>query len=142
MRKIILVVLAVTLIALIALPALAEDAAKPAVQSPIIDLTDLIQAVFALLAALVTYKLIPWIRAKTTDQQQRVLDGVISTAVFAAEQLYGAGNGDKKLTYALDYLKSKGYNIDSQTIKNGVEAAVKALSIQQGVVLNLTGGAE
>ena len=116
--------------------ALAEEAATPA---HTFDLSPIVQAVFALLAALITYKLVPWIRSKTTAQQQQVLDAAINVAVYAAEQLYGSGNGEKKLAYALKYLKAKGYNVDTQTVKNGVEAAVKALSFQQATTDALVG---
>lgn len=37
--------------------------------SPIIDLTPIFQAVIGFLAALITYRLIPWIQANTTPQQ-------------------------------------------------------------------------
>ena len=37
---------------------------------PTIDLTTIINAIIALLAALVTYRLIPWIKARTTAEQQ------------------------------------------------------------------------
>jgi hypothetical protein len=103
------------------------------------DLSPIVQAVFALLAALITYKLVPWIKSKTTAQQQQVLDAAINVAVYAAEQLYGAGRGEEKLDYALKYLTAKGYNIGSQTVKNGVEAAVKALSFQQATTDALVG---
>ena len=39
-----------------------------------IDLTPIFQAVLALLAALITYKLIPWIKARTTNEQQARID--------------------------------------------------------------------
>ena len=42
-----------------------------------IDLTDIIQAIIALLAALVTYKLVPWIRNRTTAEQQALLSATV-----------------------------------------------------------------
>ena len=133
-----IIVLALTFCLILSVSIAEETADQTGTFAAQIDLSAIVQAVFALLAALITYKLIPWIRSKTTEQQQRVLDAVISTAVYAAEQLYGAGNGEKKLSYAMQFLKSKGYNVDSQTVKNGVEAAVKALSIQAGISDSLT----
>ena len=35
-----------------------------------INLTPILQALIALLASLITYKLIPWIKARTTAEQQ------------------------------------------------------------------------
>ena len=63
---------------------------------PTIDLTTIINAIIALLAALVTYRLIPWIKARTTTEQQAQLKAAIKVAVFAAEQIFGAGHGEEK----------------------------------------------
>ena len=54
-----------------------------------IDLTPIFQAIIALLAALVTYKLIPWIKSKTTESQQKNMRALVKVLVYAAEQLYG-----------------------------------------------------
>lgn len=86
-----------------------------------IDLTPIIQAVIALIAALITSKLIPWIKAKTTNEQQAMLRATVKTLVFAAEQIYGAGNGEAKLEYVAEMLREKGFEYD----RIEVEAAVK-----------------
>ena len=85
-----------------------------------IDLTTIINAVIALMAALVTYRLIPWIKARTTSEQQAQLKAAIKVAVFAAEQIFGAGHGEEKMDYALRWLREQGFEIDSRQ----VEAAV------------------
>ena len=82
-----------------------------------IDLTPIFQAVIALLAALITYKLIPWIKARTTNEQQMRLDAAIRVAVYAAEQLFGAGHGADKMDYALNYLREMGFEVDSREIE-------------------------
>lgn len=64
-----------------------------------IDLTTLANALIALVAAVITAFVTPWIRSKTTAQQRTLLESVVKTLVFAAEQLYGAGNGADKLQY-------------------------------------------
>lgn len=86
-----------------------------------IDLTNIVNAVLALAAALITAFVIPWIKAKATAQQQEALAGVYRILVFAAEQLYGAGNGAEKLAYVEAKLMEKGYTIDHDLI----EATVK-----------------
>ena len=88
-----------------------------------IDLTVILVAVLDLIAALITYKLIPWIQSKTTAQQQQNLDAVYCTLVFAAEQLYGANHGSEKLQYVKERLLERGYDVDVPTI----EATVKRL---------------
>lgn len=82
-----------------------------------IDLTPILQAVLALLAALVTYKLIPWIKAKTTQEQQNLLLSITSVLVFAAEQLYGSGRGEEKLDYVVRELETRGFTADRAAIE-------------------------
>ena len=89
-----------------------------------IDLTPVLQAVITLLAALITYRLIPWIRARTTEQQQANLSAMASTLVYAAEQLFGANSGTDKLNYVTDILRKRGYDVDSQEVLATIEAAV------------------
>lgn len=85
-----------------------------------IDLTPIFEAILALLAALVTYKLIPWIKARTTAEQQSLLAATVKTLVYAAEQLYGAGKGTEKLDYVISELEKRGFTAD----RAAVEAAV------------------
>lgn len=88
-----------------------------------IDLTPVLQAVIGLLAALITYRLVPWIKARTTNEQQTLLRATIRTLVFAAEQIYGAGGGDEKMEYVQEELKWRGFDVDLAAI----EAAVREL---------------
>lgn len=92
-----------------------------------VDLTPILQALIGLLASLVTVMLVPWIKAKTTAQQQAMLRAAVSVAVYAAEQIYGTGGGHEKLMYVKAQLLKKGFEIDIDEI----EAAVKELSIAQ-----------
>lgn len=85
-----------------------------------IDLTPIFEAILALLAALVTYKLIPWIKARTTAEQQSLLAATVKTLVYAAEQLYGAGKGTEKLDYVISELEKRGFTAD----RAAIEAAV------------------
>ena len=93
-----------------------------------IDLTPIFQAIIALLAALITYKLIPWIRSKTTKQQQENLYAAARIAVYAAEQLFGAGQGEEKLDYAIAALKRAGYDIDKQLVRETIEEIVNSMT--------------
>ena len=110
--------------------ALADSGAKPA-----IDLTPIFQAVIALAAALVTYKLIPWLRTKTTAQQQANLTAAARMAVFAAEQLYGAGHGGDKLDYALSIMQKAGYHLDGDALRGAIESAVHTLNNPFGALI-------
>lgn len=90
-----------------------------------IDLTPILQAVIALLGALVTYKLIPWIKAKTTAEQQALLSAAVKTLVYAAEQIYGAGKGEEKLKYVIDELNKRGFSVDRASIEAEVQKLTK-----------------
>ena len=85
-----------------------------------IDLTPIINAIIALLASIITIKVIPWIKAKTTNEQQAMLRAAVKTAVFAAEQLYGAGNGENKLEYVCEMLRDQGYTVNRVEIEAAV----------------------
>ena len=88
-----------------------------------IDLTPIINAIIALLASIITIKVIPWIKAKTTNEQQAMLRAAVKTAVFAAEQIYGAGTGEKKLKYVIELLGMLGIDVDEPE-RAMIEAAV------------------
>lgn len=118
----VILVILVALVFMIAPMVMAEavDPKPPA----LINITPIIQALIALLASLVTIKLIPWIQARTTAQQQEMLRAAVSVAVYAAEQIYGAGKGKEKLMYVKGKLAQKGYHVDIDEI----EAAVRDLT--------------
>ena len=85
-----------------------------------IDLTPIFQAIITLLAALVTYKLIPWIRSKTNQNQQEMMRAMVKTFVFAAEQIYGAGKGKEKLEYVKNALQEAGFDVNLDEIEAAV----------------------
>ena len=124
MKKILMILVSLMLVMLVSV-SMAEGAVASIDYSPAIDLTPLFQAVIAFLTALVSYKLIPWIQARTTAQQQEMLRAAVSVAVYAAEQLYGAGAGKDKLMYVKGQLAKKGYKIDVDEI----EASVRELTV-------------
>lgn len=88
---------------------------------PNIDLTPLLQAIISLIAVIITIKVIPWIKTHTTAQQQILLNATVQILVSAAEQLYGAGEGPKKLAYVEAELAKRGLKLDTAAI----EAAVR-----------------
>lgn len=96
--------------------------------TPLVDLTPIVRAAITLMAALITYRLVPWIKARTTEQQQANLAALASTLVYAAEQLFGANRGAEKLAYVTDILRKRGYDVDSQEVLAVVEAAVNQMT--------------
>lgn len=128
MRKVLHIFAAVVLLFIIAsiltAPCFAEADQPAAAQ---IDLTPVFQALIALLATIITVKVIPWIKARTTAQQQDLLAATTKVIVYAAEQLYGSGMGETKLIYVEEELRKRGYTID----RAAIEAAVRELTIVQ-----------
>ena len=69
------------------------------------NITTIIQAVFALIAAVITV--------------------IVRVAVSAAEQLYkGSGRGDEKKAFVLDWLKKRHIAVDEAKLDAMIEAAV------------------
>lgn len=135
MKKILGLIMILTLaLCVFAFPAYAEEAMTdpPAAPAVTIDLTGIAQAIIALMAALVTTKLVPWIKTKTTQEQQKALNVMVDTLVFAAEQIYKTpGAGRTKLEYVQSQLMAKGYIIDLDAI----EAAVRRMNTQGGIMI-------
>lgn len=88
-----------------------------------IDLTTIIKALIVLVVALVARRLIPWIQSKTTAQQQANLRAMVNTLVYAAEQVFGAGNGREKLEYVCGQLEEMGFRVDLAEIEAAVYQA-------------------
>lgn len=139
LKKIAIFVLLVMVAMVMAFPIFALAEEIPVVDTPtvkaVIDLTFIVEAILALLATLITVKLIPYIKSKTTAAQQAKIQAAINTAVYAAEQLFGAGRGEEKLDWALKNLESQGIKIDSAAVRAGIEAAVKALNLTQDEIV-------
>ena len=96
-----------------------------------IDLTQIILAVIALIGAILTGFVIPWLKSKINvengkinETQAALLKLAINTAVKAAEQLFNSDEGQKKKAYVLDILKTQGYEVDQIALDAAIEAAV------------------
>lgn len=96
------------------------------------DITPIVNAVIALIAAIITTFLIPWIKGKIDAAKLAQIVEWVGIAVRAAEQIYNeSGMGEKKKQYVLDFLASKGFTLDPNSINAMIEAAVKNLNIEQ-----------
>ena len=101
------------------------------------DVTQIAVALIALLSAIVTGFLIPWLKSKIginndklSDNQRAILKLAIETAVKAAEQLYYSEQGQEKKQYVLNILKEQGFDIDSDILDAAIEASVLELHRQ------------
>ena len=69
------------------------------------DLTPIIEAVAALIGVVITCILVPFIRSKTTAEQQKEINAWVKIAVSAAEQIFkGSGRGEEKKQYVIAWL--------------------------------------
>lgn len=99
-----------------------------------VDITPIVNAVIALIAAIISAFLIPWIKANTTEQQRQTILELIKIAVAAAEQIYeGEGRGEEKKQYVLNFLTSKGIAVDDEAINAAIESYVQ--QINSGVLM-------
>lgn len=89
------------------------------------DITTIIEAVIALIATIITAIIIPYIKSKTTAQQQDEANAWVKIAVSAAEQIYtGSGRGSEKKTYVTTWLSNHGITLDEAKIDALIESAV------------------
>lgn len=94
-----------------------------------IDITMIINAIIALIAAVISAFVIPWIKSKTTSQQREELIAWVKIGVAAAEQIYqGEKRGAEKKQYVLDFLANNGISFDEESVNAAIEAAVKQLN--------------
>ena len=92
------------------------------------NITPIIEAVFALIAAIVTAVVVPYIKSRTTAAQQTETAAWVRIAVTAAEQSYnGTGRGQEKKKYVEDWLKAHGVTVDSEKLDAMIESAVYEL---------------
>lgn len=91
-----------------------------------IDLTQIVQAVITLIAAVITTVFIPWIKAKVSAENIEKAKNLVMLAVQAAEQIFGSGKGEEKFNYVVSSLAGI-IKIDEATLKNMIEAAVLEL---------------
>ncbi len=84
-----------------------------------------VKVAIPILGAIITYILVPYFKAKTTEKQRENIYFWVRVAVGAAEQIYKEkGQGAFKKEYALNFLNGKGIEITEQQLDILIEAAV------------------
>lgn len=73
-----------------------------------------------IISTLITMHVIPWLKDKHLYEAAVIV-------VNAAEALYGRYNGEEKFKAALESLKARGYDIESERVIEAVRAAWKQL---------------
>lgn len=86
-------------------------------------------ALIALIGAIITYIIVPFLKSKTTKEQRDNTVFWVQIAVNAAEQIYqGKGQGKLKKEYVLEFLNSKGIKITIEQLDILIESAVYELN--------------
>lgn len=100
-----------------------------------IDLTPVMEAVIALIVAVITAFVIPWLKGKISADKLEEIELWVTVAVEAAEQLYkGSGRGEEKKAYVVQFLQEKGFTLDPDSLDKLIEAAVFNLPEYIGLI--------
>lgn len=100
-----------------------------------IDLTPIMEAIIALVVAVITAFVIPWLKGKIDSDKLEQIKLWVTVAVEAAEQLYnGTGRGEEKKAYVVKFLQEKGFTIDPDSLDKLIEAAVFNLPEYIGLI--------
>lgn len=91
------------------------------------DLTPVINAAIALIAALISAFLIPWIKRNIKAKDRDDFLRWVEIAVAAAEQLFHTTQGTEKKKYVLAFLEEKGYVCSESELNAAIEGAVLRL---------------
>ena len=89
------------------------------------NITPIIEAVVALIAAVISCFLIPYIKSKYGAEKLAEIEKWVKIAVKAAEQLFaGEGRGEEKKAFVVEFLGQKGFSLDAGSLDKMIEAAV------------------
>ena len=92
------------------------------------DFTAIIEFIIALLSAVITTFLIPYLKQRLSEEKQKKLLFWVQTAVKAAEQIYGSKTGQQKKEYVVAFLLSKGVVFDVDEVTALIESEVYKLT--------------
>lgn len=96
------------------------------------DFTEIAMLLISLVFAILTYLIAPWIKAKLTSEQLAYVRSAVQVAVYAAEKLYGAGNGAAKFAHAEKVLAEQ-YNVklDTKKLAGLIDSEIKKMELQE-----------
>ena len=79
--------------------------------------------------------LVPWIKARVSADQLKVIQTIVNAAVYAAQQTMAGVSGAQKKeevsSQILEELTERGIMINPQQLDNLIEAAVRTLKIKE-----------
>lgn len=100
-----------------------------------LDITPICNVIFALISAVVSAFIIPYIKSRISVNDQIKLAAIVKSAVLAAEQIPIFTLGEDKKAYVVAFLARKGYTVNMDDVGDElnvlIEAAVYELNREQ-----------
>ena len=104
------------------------------------DITPIVEAILALVAVVITSIIIPYIKKKTSVEQQKEIVSWVKIAVMAAEQIYvGTGRGPEKKLYVVEWLADRNITVDTNQIDVLIESAVYEMNNSTSLIIEPVG---
>lgn len=96
------------------------------------DVTGVALLLISLIFAVLGCMIIPWLKTKLTSEQLAYVRGAVQIAVYAAEKLYGSGNGAAKFAHAEKVLAEQ-YNVklDTKKLASLIDSEIKKMEMQE-----------
>ena len=93
------------------------------------DITVVFEALIAVLCALVSGFVIPWLKTKISAEKREKISFWVESAVMAAEEASRSGLIEKneKYQYVVDFLEGKGIVFDEAEVRVMIDGAVWSL---------------
>lgn len=91
------------------------------------DLTPIFNALIALIAAMISAFVVPWIKRNTSAQDREDFLRWVEIAVAAAEQLFYTTQGLEKKKYVVQFLQEQGFTFSEEELNAAIEGAVLKL---------------
>lgn len=93
-----------------------------------LNITEIVVAIIGLAASVITTVVVPYIKQKANSETYSQIQFWTTIAVEAAEMIYNqSGKGAEKKAYVLQFLQSKGFKVDEDSLDKVIEAAVLEL---------------
>lgn len=94
-----------------------------------INLTPIFEAIVTLSFAVITAFVVPWLNKRLSTEKLETIQYWVTIGVEAAEQMFsGSGRGAEKLKYVEEFMQSKGFEVDTETLRAMIESAVLGLA--------------
>jgi hypothetical protein len=90
------------------------------------DITQICNVIIALISAVMSAFLIPYIKSRISTNNQAKLTALVKTAVSAAEQISELTLSEEKKTYVVEFLARKGYKVNTDDIGDELNALIEA----------------